>query len=204
MANRDGRWAGSPERTRLLALYAEVDALLGGSSCACSEAGVGATPQAQCCHFAVTGREPYPTAVELEEVRYAVRASPLPRSEVRRMPADGPKGMRSEVRRMPGTPEGSGLERTARRSLPMAELRPCPLLSHDGRCRIYASRPFGCRTFFCGQRPARDAVSAIGRRIADLSARFDPRDPGPRPLVRALGIGPQARRERTGTMSGRR
>jgi hypothetical protein len=65
-------------------------------------------------------------------------------------------------------------------------VRPCPLLSPDGRCRIYASRPFGCRTFFCGQKLPRQAVGSIGRRIADLSARFAPRDPGPRPLVRAL------------------
>jgi hypothetical protein len=81
------------------------------------------------------------------------------------------------------------------RKLPMVDLRPCPLLSDDGRCRIYASRPFGCRTFFCDHSEApfgartklpRDAINAIGRRIADLSARFAPRDPHPRPLVRAL------------------
>ena len=41
----------------------------------------------------------------------------------------------------------------------MAELRACPLLSADGRCRIYASRPFGCRTFFCD-----DAEAPFGRR----------------------------------------
>jgi uncharacterized protein len=81
------------------------------------------------------------------------------------------------------------------RRLPLADLRPCPLLSETGRCRIYASRPFGCRTFFCqgaegpsGARAKtpRDAVNAIGRRIADLSARFDPRDPWPRALTKSL------------------
>ena len=80
--------------------------------------------------------------------------------------------------------------------LPMVELRACPLLSEDGRCRVYASRPFGCRTFFCDDAEAplgakkklpRDAINAVGRHIADLSARFAPRDPGPRPLVKALG-----------------
>jgi Fe-S-cluster containining protein len=69
----------------------------------------------------------------------------------------------------------------------MPELRACPLLSSEGRCHIYASRPFGCRTFFCGQKLPRSQVNAIGRRIADLSAEFAPRDPGPRPLVKALG-----------------
>jgi hypothetical protein len=150
------RWSDSPERARLLTLYAEADALLAGWSCACSEAGAGATPEASCCHFGVTEREPYPTAVELEEVRHALRSFPLPRRDPRR--------------------------------LPQAELRACPLLSTDGRCRIYASRPFGCRTFFCDQKVPRDRVNDIGRRIADLSARFAPRDPGPRPLVRALKL----------------
>jgi len=158
------RWSRSPERLQLLELYRQVDALLEGWTCACSRAAVGGVPEAQCCHFAVTGREPYPTAVELEEVRHAMRAAP------------------------PGRPDP--------KRLPMAELRACPLLSGDGRCRIYASRPFGCRTFFCDDAEApfgakkrlpRDEVNALGRRVADLSAKFAPRDPGPRPLVKALG-----------------
>jgi hypothetical protein len=112
-------WKQSPERAALLALYAEADALLAGWTCACSPdptpGGVADTP---CCHFAVTGREPYPTAVELEEVKHAVRSA------------------------------GIALTSGSRR-LPMAEQRPCPLLSASGRCRIYASRPLGCRTYFC-------------------------------------------------------
>src|SRR3984885_893277 len=149
------RWSHSPERLQLLELYRQVDALLEGWTCACSRAGVGGAPEAQCCHFAVTGREPYPTAVELEEVRHAMRVTAI-------TPPD-------------------------RRKLPLAtkrDRRPCPLLSQGGRCRIYASRPLGCRTFFCKDaaeapfgaqaRPPRDAMNAIGRRVADLSARFAP------------------------------
>src|SRR5580704_446949 len=161
------RWQRSPERAELLALYAEADALLAGWTCACSAgASPGEPPQVRCCQFAVTGREPYPTAVELEEVRHAMRVAGI----------DG------------------GSSRPARK-LPMAELRPCPLLSESGRCRIYASRPLGCRTFFCQEaerpygarlRPPRDEANAIGRRIADLSARFDPRDPHPRALTKSL------------------
>ncbi len=175
-SRRDPSWSKSPERAALVAIYARADALLAGWVCACSGSAA-RSPEARCCHFAVTGREPYPTAIELEEVRHAVRAA-----------GEAPRNARS---------------------LPMAELRPCPLLSGDGRCRIYASRPFGCRTFFCDDAevsPSLDhaaaerqtcrrgarlpfpriEVNALGRSIADLSARFAPRDPGPRPLVRAL------------------
>jgi hypothetical protein len=158
------RWSRSPERAQLLVIYAQIDALLEGRTCDCSQVPSGDVRQVRCCHFGVTGREPYPTAVELEEVRHAVRAASLDKLDPRR--------------------------------LPMASLRACPLLSPEGRCRIYSSRPFGCRTFFCDhaegpfgtrQRLPRDEVNALGRRIADLSARFAPHDPGPRPLVKALG-----------------
>jgi hypothetical protein len=155
MPKPPARWSSSPLRARLTALYAEVDALVDGMSCACSAGGVGTTADAQCCHFGVTGREPYPTAVELEEVRHALRSAPPARHHPKR--------------------------------LPLAELRACPLLSEGGRCTVYASRPFGCRTFFCDQKLPRAQVNAVGRRIADLSAEFAPRDPGPRPLVKALG-----------------
>jgi hypothetical protein len=156
-------WSASPERRQLLELYGQVDALLEGWTCSCAGPGADGVTEARCCQFAVTGREPYPTAVELEEVRHAVRAAP------------------------PGRPDP--------KRLPMAHLGACPLLSPDGRCRIYASRPFGCRTFFCDdaeapfgakQKLPRAEINALGRRIADLSARFAPRDPGPRPLVKAL------------------
>jgi Fe-S-cluster containining protein len=153
-------WRCSPFRAELQALYAETDALLQGLECACTE-GLSHTPP--CCDFGVLGREPYPTAVELEEVRHAVLAS--------------------------------GLSARGRRRLPLADRAPCPLLSDSGRCLVYSSRPFGCRTFFCPEahgsfgsrtRTPRETINALGRRIADLSARFAPKDPGPRPLRRAL------------------
>jgi Fe-S-cluster containining protein len=162
------RWSESPLRAELRALYAEVDGLLQGWTCSCSS-GTPAddgTPQSLCCRFDLTGREPHPTAIELAEVRHGMRAA--------------------------------GIAIGDRRRLPLATGGPCPLLSDAGRCRVYAARPFGCRTFFCreagpwgqsvgaGARMPRDAIQAISRRIADLSAPFDPRDPHPRPLVRAL------------------
>lgn len=134
-------------------LYAEVDALTTGFSCDVST---------DCCRFGVTGREPYPTAVELAELERAVKAR-------------------------------GGLKKS--RSLPVAGERRCALLSDEGRCMAYDARPFGCRTFFCDRArgpmgesvrelPRRE-IQRISRAIADVSARFAPADPGPRPLSRA-------------------
>ncbi len=138
---------GEAERSQLLALYKETDALLSPFSCPAS---------ADCCHFARTGREPYPQAVEMAEVDYAVRALGAPKKKLAIIDDE----------------------------------RTCPLLGEGGRCRIYASRPFGCRTYFCekieGGKLPRAKVQELGRRIADLSARAFPRDPGPRALSRAL------------------
>jgi Fe-S-cluster containining protein len=39
----------------------------------------------------------------------------------------------------------------------------CPLLARDGACSVYDDRPFGCRTFFCG-----DATLPFGRRRAEV------------------------------------
>lgn len=136
----------------LRALYARIDGALEGWACESST---------DCCRFGVTGREPYPTAVEVAELERAVRAR-------------------------------GGIKK--RRTLPVAGERRCVLLGDDKACLVYASRPFGCRTFFCER--ARSAVgegtkglpkneiASVSRAIADLSARFEPRDPGPRPLSR--------------------
>lgn len=150
-------WKDSEWRKELLALYAETDALLAPYGCDSS---------AECCDFANTGREPYPTPAELAEVDRAMRERGI------------------DLRRAKPT--------TAKRALPLVEgARRCPLLGDDGRCRIYASRPFGCRTYFCERMtgPAklpRGELQRLSRAIADLSARFDPRDPRPRPLLNAL------------------
>ncbi len=37
-----------------------------------------------------------------------------------------------------------------RKKLPLPADGSCPLLGQDGRCTIYDSRPFACRTHFCG------------------------------------------------------
>ncbi len=143
------RWTDDPARAELRAIYAEVDALLAPYSCE------GST---ECCDFAITGREPMPTTLELVEVLHATKAI-------------------------------GGLNK---KRLPLAsDSRRCAFLSGDNRCRIYASRPFGCRTYFChrvvgpGKLP-RAEIQALSRRVTALAERTFPRDPMPRPLSRSL------------------
>lgn len=138
--------AGPDHLAELRALYEETNALTNGLTCDAST---------DCCRFGVTGREPYPTAVEIAELARAIRA----------------RG---------GIPKS--------RSLPIASERRCPLLSDAGRCLVYDSRPFGCRTFFCDHATVRampkKEVTRLARDIADLSSRYAPRDPGARPISR--------------------
>jgi Fe-S-cluster containining protein len=149
--------AAEQSQAALRAVYADVDRLLEGWSCDSST---------DCCRFGVTGREPYPTAIEQAELERAVRAR-------------------------------GGLPK--RRSLPTVNARGkderrCTLLSDEGKCLVYASRPFGCRTFFCERAtgPAREHVrgmpkeeiARLARKVADLSVRFAPADAGPRPMSR--------------------
>lgn len=155
---RPGRQSSDPDdRGALRAIYAEVDRLLDGWTCDAST---------DCCRFGVTGREPYPTAIEVAELEHAVRA----------------RG---------GLPKRRGLPTLNERG---EDDRRCTLLSDEGKCLVYAARPFGCRTFFCERasgpagetgkaaRGTRTEIARLGRAVADLAERFDPADPGPRPL----------------------
>ncbi|MBK6695454.1 MAG: YkgJ family cysteine cluster protein [Myxococcales bacterium] len=161
-------WRDDPARRQLQELYAETDRALAGFTCPSST---------DCCHFGRTEREPYPTAVEVAELEHAIRAI----------------GGAAAVLRAP-TNESVGGRRGGARALPVVDAeRRCPLLSAEGRCRVYASRPFGCRTFFCerathedGDKMPRRELHALGRLVADLSASAFDRDPGPRTLGSAL------------------
>jgi Fe-S-cluster containining protein len=169
-SSRDPVPAAGAALEKLRAVYAEVDALLAGWTCAAST---------DCCRFGVTGREPYPTSVEIAELERAVRA----------------RGGLPKRRSLPLVRSASGVRGE--------DERRCALLSDEGRCLVYASRPFGCRTFFCerGSGPAGEPprsgpkaeIARLGRAVADLSARFDPTDAGPRPLskVTAGWAGPR-------------
>jgi Fe-S-cluster containining protein len=141
----------------LRALYRDVDALRAGWSCASST---------ECCRFAVTGREPYVTSIEVLALENAVarRGGPLS---------------------------------AARRALPIAfetaaEERVCRFLDRSGRCSVYESRPFGCRTFYCRRRveagppPSREAERELLGRLKDLAVRHEPGGDAARPLSRVF------------------
>jgi Fe-S-cluster containining protein len=116
----------------------------------------------------VTGREPYVTPVEIAEIEHALAARGVP--------------LRSSAKR-------------GARSLPVVDPeRRCAMLDDAGRCRIYESRPLGCRTFFCDRahgprKMPRAEIQDVARAIADLAARVSPRgarETEPRPLSRVF------------------
>lgn len=125
----------------------------------------------ECCRFGVTGREPYVTSIEVLAVSRAVKAH------------GGPLSPR-------------------KRALPMTtdreRERVCGLLDASGRCSVYASRPFGCRTFYCeratpGGKRDRKGEKRLVDRLRDLSARHETGGDAPRPLSRVLaGAGTKA------------
>lgn len=56
----------------------------------------------------------------------------------------------------------------------------CPMLKNDGKCLIYADRPFGCRTHFCqaaGGPYARTEVIDLIRRLEEIDRRLQGRGP---------------------------
>jgi hypothetical protein len=63
-----------------------------------------------------------------------------------------------------------------RKKLPASTDGKCPMLEPDGKCLIYADRPFGCRTHFCraagGPYARRDVVDLI-HRLEKLSGPVD-------------------------------
>jgi Fe-S-cluster containining protein len=63
----------------------------------------------------------------------------------------------------------------------------CPLLDAQGRCLIYADRPFGCRTHFCaaaGGPYTRREVSDLIHRLEEIDSRLG--GDGGRPLPAAV------------------
>jgi len=81
-----------------------------------------------------------------------------------------------------------GLRASGRKQLPSRKDGACPMLApQTGRCMIYESRPFGCRTHFC-----RAAGGMLERReVLDLIRRLEAVDAllggdGPHPLADAI------------------
>lgn len=169
---RQSQQAAEAELFRELeAVYRELDARLQHDTCPAST---------ECCRFAITGREPYVTSIEVALVERAIarkggaRAlgrppAPLASSEAN----DGPR-----------------VEKDKRR-LTVVDEEPCPLLDASGRCSVYDARPFGCRTFFC-ERALRSSgfsqrdTNEFVRRIKDIAARHNVGGDQGKPLRRAL------------------
>jgi len=65
----------------------------------------------------------------------------------------------------------------------------CPLLGSGDRCTIYAARPLGCRTHFCGEAGGpvpRRAVAGMIRQLEEIEEGLRGRVE-PRPLADAVG-----------------
>lgn len=121
----------------------------------------------ECCRFGITGRQPYVTGIETLAIRRALAQRGGPLSDHKRaLPI-----LLSEERE-----------------------RVCPLLDRKQRCSIYASRPIGCRTYFCGRAtrgegPSRPELREIMRELQDLAARHQLGGDAGRPLLRVLDAG---------------
>ena len=79
------------------------------------------------------------------------------------------------------------LRATGRKRLPERADGACPLLDPQGRCLVYADRPFGCRTHFCaaaGGPYTRREVSDLIHRLEEIDARLG--GDGGRPLPAAV------------------
>lgn len=81
-----------------------------------------------------------------------------------------------------------GFRATGRKELPESSDGTCPLLNRsNGRCLIYADRPFGCRTHFCeaagGPYPRKHVLDLI-RRLEEVD-RWTGGD-GPRKIQAAI------------------
>ena len=149
------------------ALYRELDARLAGDSCLATT---------ECCRFGITGREPYVTSIEVKLVERAIAQ----------------RGGAKALGRPPAPLAGqTSADRKDKRRLALVDEEPCPLLDARGRCSVYASRPFGCRTFFC-ERATRVSdfeqrdVNEFVRRIKDIAARHEVGGDQGKPLRRAL------------------
>ncbi len=62
-----------------------------------------------------------------------------------------------------------------RKAMPERGDGACPLLKDDGKCLIYADRPFGCRTHFCraaGGPYARAEVIDLIRKLEEIDRKL--------------------------------
>lgn len=81
----------------------------------------------------------------------------------------------------------TGVRASGRKKIMPRDDGACPMLGRNGRCTIYAHRPFGCRTHFCAA-----AGGPFPRKhVADLIQKLEALDEklggdGPRPIQSAV------------------
>jgi hypothetical protein len=132
-----------------------------------SLAGASCPSSTECCRFGVTGREPYVTSIEIAALRRAVARGGGPLSAKRRaLPLVAAAG-------------------TAKKE------RICAFLNVSGRCSVYESRPFGCRTFHCARatlpaRPTGSELRELVNRLRDIASRHEHGGDAPRPLSKVF------------------
>jgi len=67
-----------------------------------------------------------------------------------------------------------GLRAAGKKELPPRTDGSCPMLKQNGKCMMYESRPFGCRTHFCeaagGAYPRREVIDLI-RRLEEIDGK---------------------------------
>jgi uncharacterized protein len=81
---------------------------------------------------------------------------------------------------------GRALRASGRTKLPERNDGACPMLKADGKCMIYADRPFGCRTHFCpaaGGPYARKDVLDLIRRLEVVDSQVGGTGPHPLPVA---------------------
>jgi uncharacterized protein len=118
----------------------------------------------ECCRFGITGRQPYVTAIELSLIRHAL--------------ARGGAALTPRRRALPITQDAESE-------------RMCPLLDRSGRCSVYAERPLGCRTFYCGRAqrgpgPSHEDLRELVRELEGIAARHELGGELARPIMLAL------------------
>ena len=114
---------------------------------------------------------------ELKAVYAEVEARPLPRQcELRTGCCHFRQtGKTPVVTRIEALMAAQGVRASGRKKLVPHPDGACPLLGRDGRCTIYAHRPFGCRTHFCeaaGGPYTRKEVSEWIRRLEEIDERL--------------------------------